>query len=208
MRSIKSFSRGVAKYKPSPTTLIVCEDSRSGKTYLEDAAHFFRVDAKVLVAHCGYTNPSGIVDFAISKLSKFDRVYCVIDRDEHPCFNKALVTAAQHPKITMIKSYPCFEFWLLLHFGYSRKPFSRTGKFSAGDNVGRELRTHQLMDRYDKGASQGVFNTLLGKPFEDAQRFAPRVLLDAESSQAPNPSTELHLLIDDLKKLGGLQPVD
>lgn len=32
-----SFTRIGGKYKPQPTVLVICEDSKSGKAYLEDA---------------------------------------------------------------------------------------------------------------------------------------------------------------------------
>lgn len=68
-RSALSFKRGKPRFKPQPQILIICEDSRSAKTYLEEAAIYFRASAKVEITHCGYTDPKGIVQYAIRRSS-------------------------------------------------------------------------------------------------------------------------------------------
>ncbi|OQR27800.1 hypothetical protein BWR15_29390 [Pseudomonas sp. T] len=201
-RTANSFKRPAPRFRPQPTVLVLCEDSKSGKKYIEDAAFHFRSNAKVEVAHCGVTHPSGIVAEAIRRKSKFDTIYCVVDRDEHKCFDRAILMAKDHKNIELIKSFPCFEFWLLLHFGFSRKPFSRSGSYSAGDNVNRELKQKNGMNTYDKKADINYFGLLLGEKFDTARQLAPRVMEDAVESGESNPSTELHLLINKLEELG------
>lgn len=39
--------------------VVLCEDSKSGKRYLEEAAFHFRAKAQVEIAYCGVTHPSG-----------------------------------------------------------------------------------------------------------------------------------------------------
>lgn len=207
VRNVNSFRRPSPRFLPQPTVLVLCEDSKSGKSYIENAAHHFRANAKVEVAHCGVTHPSGIVEEAIRREKKFDKIYCVIDRDEHKCFDRAVQLAKAHSKIILIRSFPCFEFWLLLHFGYCRKPFSRSGAHSAGDNVGRELKQKDGMKGYDKGSGIDYFNKLLGEKFDLARQISPRVMSDAVNSGEKNPSTEFHILINDLESLGKPQPV-
>ncbi|WWG65215.1 RloB family protein [Pseudomonas poae] len=102
--------------------LIICEDLQSSKVYLEDAAMHFRSHAEIEIMHCGVTHPKGIVEYAIERQRKFDKVFCAIDRDTHESFDEAIRLSKAHDKITVIASYPCFEYWLLLHFGYTRKP--------------------------------------------------------------------------------------
>lgn len=206
-RSTDSFKRQGPKFRAQPTVLIICEDSVSGKQYLEDAAFHFRADAKVEVAHYGITHPSGIVEEAIRKKKKFDKIFCAIDRDEHKCFDKAIMLAKAHDNIHIIASYPCFEFWLILHFGYVRKPFRRTGNRSPGDNANKHLRNIKGMELYNKGAKYNTFNLLLGEKFKTARTLSPRALKDAEQIDEKNPSTELHLLIDELEALGEIQRI-
>lgn len=200
-RTADSFRRKESRFRQLPTVLVLCEDLKSGKSYLEDAAIHFRANAKVEIAHCGVTHPKGIVERAIERQNKFDKVFCAIDRDTHESFDEAIRLAAAHQKITVIASYPCFEFWLLLHFGYSRKPFARSGRHSSGDLVSIELKGKPGMENYQKSGAAGYFQKLLGDPFNDARRHAPRVLADVSKSGEPNPSTQMHLLIDEFETL-------
>jgi hypothetical protein len=200
-RTAESFKRRDARFRQLPTVLVVCEDLRSGKNYLEDAAVFFRANAKVEIIHCGVTHPKGIVEYAIERQKKFDKVFCAIDRDTHDSFDEALRLAEPHQKIQVIASFPCFEYWLLLHFGYTRKPYTGSGKHSAGDLVGAALRNKPGMENYTKSGARGYFQLLNGRPFEQARQLAPRILKDATDSGDRNPSTEIHLLMDEFEEI-------
>lgn len=205
--SNKSFDRKASRFKPQPKVLVLCEDSKSGKRYLEEAARHFRARAQVEIVHCGVTHPSGIVERAVIRQKGFDKVFCVLDRDTHLCFQRAMNVAKSHPKIRVIASYPCFEFWLLLHFGFNRKPFRAVGKYSPGDLVVRSLRKKPNMDQYDKGEESSYFAQLLGEPFLKARTLAPKILEDVAISGEPNPSTEIHLLMDEFEILAKPQPI-
>lgn len=200
-RSANSFDRKGSKFKPQPKILILCEDTKSGKRYLEDAAHHFRANAQVEIAHCGVTHPSGIVERAIARQKSFDKVFCALDRDTHLCFDRAIDLAKPHQKTKIIASFPCFEFWLLLHFGYNRKPFTAVGKNSPGDLVTKSLREKPYMGKYEKGKDISYFAQLLGEPFQKARALAPKVLEDVAVSGEPNPSTEIHLLMNEFEIL-------
>ncbi|RON19918.1 hypothetical protein BK660_12650 [Pseudomonas brassicacearum] len=206
-RPIRLFDRKAPRFRPQPKVLILCEDSKSGKRYLEEAAFHFRANAQVEIAHCGITHPSGIVKTAISRQKEFDKVFCALDRDTHLCFERAIDLAGPHPKIKVIASYPCFEFWLLLHFGFNRKPFRAVGKRSAGDLVAKSLREKPNMDLYEKGEDINYFARLLGEPFQRARALAPKIIEDVAISGEANPSTEIHLLMDEFESLSKPQPI-
>ena len=181
--------------------MVICEDTKSGKRYLEDACLHFRVTVLVEIAHCGKTDPLSIVKEAMSRQGKFDRIFCSIDRDTHQNFDEALNEAKSSKKIDILVSYPCFEFWLLLHFGYNRKPYTATGKHSAGDLIIKDLCTYPGLENYDKGKDLSIFNLLLGKQFDEARRIAPKILTEAIASEEMNPSTRLHELLDFFEEL-------
>ncbi len=205
-RSANSFGRGQAKFQQEKRILVLCEDSKSGKEYLEQAAAHFRAQLLVDVAHPDCTHPSGIVQAAIDRQDKHDEVYCVIDRDTHKCFNLALSMAKQHPKITLIKSFPCFEFWILIHFINTTKPYQRQGKLSPGACVIRDIRSGTPLKSYDKGKRNSYFSDLLGVPFTTARNNSPKILNLATQSGNSNPSTEVHLLIDRFESLSSPTP--
>lgn len=203
-----SFHRAKSRYKPQPTILVICEDTKSGLNYIKDARKHFRVDAKVEVSNCGRTDPMGIVEQALKRKTKFDRVYCMIDRDTHTNFDAAIALASQSSKVSIIDSHPCFEFWLLLHFKKSRRPYTTSGKNSPADNLIKDLRKIPSMEKYNKGDDQGLFDALLGDKLNLALKNAPLVLHDAISEQNLNPSTKIHLLINDFKELREPQMVE
>ena len=57
----------------------------------------------------------------------YDAIYCVIDRDKHLNFRNAVTKGRTH-KLQVIRSVPCFEIWLRLHFDYSSKPYENCDK--------------------------------------------------------------------------------
>lgn len=202
-RSASSFFRNPPRYKVQRRVLVICEDTKSSKDYLQDAAVHFRSFATVEFSHCGHTDPLGIVTAACVSTKKYDHVYCVIDRDCHDQNNFAEATqkANGHPHVTLLTSYPCFEFWLLLHFGYTRAPYMAAGRLSAADRVIKELMTKPNMENYDKGNVRSLFASLLPR-LDQAIVFASRTLEDAAADAELNPSTPLHELLQCLKDLG------
>ncbi len=201
------FDRSKPKFKQQPTVLVICEDTKSGKRYLEDASLHFRVKVQVEIMHCGKTDPKGIVAEAINRQGKFDRVFCAIDRDTHKNFDEAQALVKTSKKVELIVSYPCFEFWLLLHFGYCRKPYAAAGKYSPADLLIKELQTHECLQDYDKGKDRNIFELMLKNGFAEARRVAPKVLAEAIASGDMNPSTRLHELLDFFEELSQPQPI-
>lgn len=206
-RTASSFARGKARFKTQPTILILCEDTVSSLNYLIEASKHFRAFAEVEVAHCGKTDPRGIVREALSRGKEFDFVYCVIDRDTHETFEEAIAIASANPgKVAVVASYPCYEFWLLLHFDKTRKPYMRTATHSAGDLVVKDLSAKPGMEKYQKGNPGKLFDTLLDR-LPAARIRSEQVLTEAFNDDEMNPSTELHLLIAKFESLGQLVPL-
>lgn len=205
-RKASSFARGKPKYRPQPRVLILCEDKQSCRVYLEEAAQYFRCQARVEVAHPGRTDPSGIVATAKARAPNYECVYCVFDRDGHESFDAALIAASTAPKVEVVPSYPCYEFWLLLHFGFSRKPYAAVGARSAADRLINDLRAKEGMTNYDKGLSAELFSRLQDR-LQAARVHAAEVLKAAERELEPNPSTHLHKLIDLFEDLGAPVPL-
>jgi hypothetical protein len=202
-RTAASFNRGAPKFKPQPRVLVICEDTHSSKIYFEEASKYFRAFAQVEFSHCGRTDPSGIIGNAVRRAKNYERVYCVIDRDTHDekNYNEALLAAAKHDRITVFTSHPCFEFWILLHFRFTRAAVTSVGNASAGDRMTKLVKEQAGMDIYDKGRSAGLFTRLLPR-LQIARENSALALKQAEEDGNLNPSTPLHLLIDQLEILG------
>ncbi len=201
------FERKKPKFKPQPTVLVLCEDKKSSLQYLTDAAHHFRSHAKVEIAHPNKHDPLSIVGEAINRQNHFDEIYCVIDRDQHETFDAALARSKDQNKIKVIPSYPCYEYWLLLHFKLSRKPHVSVGNKSSCDLQTDDLRLENDMGNYAKGKSNGLFTNLLER-LPTARKHAKATLTAAINAEELNPSTKIHELIEQLEKLGEPQLID
>ncbi len=183
--------------------LIVCEGECTEPLYFQDLMARYRLStANVVVVGSG-SDPRTLVREARERRrrearqgEKYDRVYCVFDRDEHATFDAAC-DEAKSSGICVARSWPCFEFWLRLHFGFSRQPYMRSGGRTAGQVCLDELR--KLMPGYAKAAG-GIFHRLEDR-LESALGHAARTLTDAKATGELNPSTEVHELVRYLMSL-------
>ena len=199
----KPSKRQAPKREPYDRVLIVCEGSKSEPLYFTEIMRRYRLStANVQVVNEG-SAPISVVNEASKRQKKeqdlgerYDHVFCVFDRDEHATFDAACAKA-KAKKHKLARSWPCFEFWLLLHFGYSRKPYTKSGTLSPAANCLRDLRKH--LPDYEK-AQRGLFK-LLENRLEDAKANARRTIVDAIKTKAPNPCTEVHRLVDYLQNL-------
>ena len=202
-RPRKRLTRRGPEREPYDRVLIVCEGKCTEPLYIQDlAAHYRLSTANVVITGKG-ADPRTVVRVAKKLRSeegrqgeKYDRVYCVFDRDEHMTFRQACDEARANG-IFVVRSWPCFEFWLRLHFGFSRQPYSRSGGKSAAQRCMDELRG--WLPGYEKGAS-GIFHALEAR-LESAMDNAARALADAKATGESNPSTEVHDLVDYLRAL-------
>src|SRR6185437_5709673 len=132
----------------------------------------------------------------------YERAFSVFDRNGHHNFDQAVnrVTSSQrglNGTWHAITSNPCFELWLLLHFQYSTAPIVKTGSNSACNMAIRAL--EQYLPGYSKG-SKGVYDQV-GHMTDVALANAEKLLRYNAQSDSLNPATNVHLLVDYLRKL-------
>ena len=189
--------------EPYARVLVVCEDAKAAPGYFRGLTDRFRLStANVVVVGSG-SDPRFLVKRA-KKLraaenrrgDRYDVVYCVFDRDKHEHFHTAS-QEAQAAGMLLARSWPCFEFWLVLHFTYHRKPYARSGNRTAAQNCVRELTEH--LPGYTKGMA-GVFANLQDR-LETAKSNSERGRSDASATGQDNPSTEVHSLVTYLQSL-------
>ena len=183
--------------------LIVCEGKKTEPTYLRDLVDRYRLSTvNVVIVGIG-SEPRRVVATAktLEKEERrlgdsYDVVYCVFDRDQHAHF-KLASQEARDASLNLARSWPCFEYWLVLHFVYHRRPYDRSGSRSAAQNCVRDLKRH--LHGYTKDMA-GVYDDLEDR-LETAKSHAERALSDAVATERPNPSTEVHLLVAYLQAL-------
>ena len=204
----KRLNRPAPEREPYDRVLIVCEGERTERSYFEELADRYRLStANIHVVGRG-ADPRTVVREAKKRSRRerrhgetYDEVYCVFDRDEHETFVQAC-REARDSRVIVAASWPCFEFRPRLHFGYSRKPYAKTGGRTAAQTCVDEaskLLLNVLQFGYRK-AARGVFAVLEDR-LEEAKKHAGDALVDARATDQYNPSTEVHLLVDYLQSL-------
>lgn len=202
----KKSTHSVPARQPQPRILIVCEDSKSSAFYLEDLAKKDLELNAVMVEgkRCG-SAPSSVLAFAqeqyensVKDRNQYDRVYCVFDRDQHPCFD-AIVHAISSlkPKNTFyaITTTPCFEFWLLLHFVYDTSPYQSSGNKSSCDNVNSKLK----LSWADYGKNKRGIYAHTKQHIQTAINNAKLLVNHNLTTSSDNPQTNIHELVEYLQ---------
>jgi hypothetical protein len=116
--------------------LIICEDKKSSKLYFEA----FKKDEKlkrdlasvsIEVVQPKDHSPVGLVTEAKQKKLRakrdrnpYNEIWIVLDKDHHANIGKAFNMAYAN-KFKIALSVICFEYWVLLHFEKTCKPFTK-----------------------------------------------------------------------------------
>ncbi len=211
-KSTRQQRRRAARFEPRARMLIVCEGTKTEKYYFENARQAYGVhrgQAVVEVQAGEGSNPKNIVETARKLKTKaekegnaFSSVYCAFDRDEHAHYQES-IERAEKLKMRTIKSVPCFEYWILLHFRNHTAPYARTGNRSPCACCLHDV--EQEWADYSKGRKQ-VFTELQDR-LTDARQRAEQRLAAAQADGSDNPSTEVHLLLDAMTKLKEIRPI-
>jgi len=207
-KTAKDLLRKLKKKSPYDRVLIVSEGSKTEPNYFQDMIDCLKLNtANVEVDGKSGSSPISVVIYAKRRCADerrkgnaFDRVFCVFDKDTHTSYIPALdVIKTTRPKnvFQAINSVPCFEYWLLLHFKFTTKPFSLSGSRSSCDYLVRDLK--EYLNDYSKGAS-GLYKKLKDKTAEAISR-SKRALDQAREAGTDNPTTHIHELVEYLSKL-------
>lgn len=205
-KSDKALKRRKAKRESYNYVLIVCEGGKTEPLYLRAMIKDLRLNTanvEVCGDECG-SSPKSVVEFAQNKQKQqkklndpFDKIFCVFDKDSHASFESSLKTIQKSKNITAITSVPCFEFWLLLHFTYTDKPYAATGDKSICEAVIDDLKV--FIPNYSK-AEKSIYEET--KPnLQAAISSSKAILASAERNNTDNPTTNIHELVEYLRSL-------
>ena len=205
---VKELQRRRSRRASYDKILIVCEGEKTEPNYFQELVDFYKLNsANVEIdGSCG-SSPKSVLEraeyLASSEKTKgdaYDRVYCVFDKDSHETYCETIKKIDNKRPVDIfyaVVSVPCFEYWILLHFNYTTKPFHQTGKSSVADEVIKDLKKY--MPRYSKGDSN-VFRQLVDQ-LDFAKSNSRRALESAKQNHTDNPSTNIHELVDYLQNL-------
>lgn len=220
-KTTKKLARRAASRAPMRRVLIVTEGEVTEVEYFEALKSLLKlvsVDLDICGKECD-SSPTAVVRYALQRADAegahdkggYNDVYCVFDRDTHTDFERALsqILTKNKPRsgfkgetITAVPSYPCFEFWLLLHFVCSRAPFTAAGGKTVAEVVEAELRGHTPFENFAKSLTKEMIEALQANT-DIAMKRAERVMQDANDTGEVNPSTKVHLLVKALYDLQG-----
>ncbi|MGR3042477.1 RloB family protein [Vibrio vulnificus] len=204
----RELSRRKSKRSSYEKVLIVCEGEKTEPNYFNELVNHYKLNsANVAVdGNCG-SSPKSVFERAkeLAQIEErrgdaYDRVYCVFDKDSHSSYAQTLVNIDNYKsnsKFIAVTSVPCFEYWLLLHFQFSTKPYHSSGKSSIANQVIKDLKL--FMAHYSKG-DNAIFMQLLGQ-LEFAKQNAIRANRTANSNHTDNPTTLVHELVSYLQNL-------
>lgn len=206
-------SKAAEKYKrkrptrePYDVVLIVCEGKKTEPAYFNGIRLAYRLSsANVTAMQSGQGNdPMSVVTYAekMAGSKKYDKVYCVFDRNGHAQYAAAIQRVIQSPlakegRLFAAQSVPCFELWILLHFQPWTAPFTVSGGRSACENAIRELQRY--IPVYGKNFA-GVFAFLKDR-LDAAVTNGTALEAHNANTGSDNPSTFVHKLLECLRGL-------
>ncbi|MDC9715042.1 MAG: RloB family protein [Gammaproteobacteria bacterium] len=194
-RKIKSSysPRKAAIKEPYDRVLIVCEGKETEINYFNGLIRHLKLSTvNIKVQDIKQTTPDSLLKEA-KKLyqeakksgNPYDKVYCVFDKDRHTKYQetKNQIDQIKQPKGVYCYAFsePCFEFWLLLHYYKTTKPFTCFDK----------LRKDKEFKKYfpEYGKSEDIFPILQDK------------LAVACNNAKGNPHTNINKLVEYLQNI-------
>lgn len=207
----KSWNKGAEKKAGEVTRrqslrryLIVCEDAKSSRLYLDKFPYDRALVQIESEGGCGET--LSVVERAITLRteairagSPFVEIFCVIDRDDHSAerYRRAFEVAHRFNDLHVIWANEAFELWYLLHYEYLDVGLHR-------DHLNRNL-AERIGTRYDK-ADDSLYVRLLHRQAVALRNAARLEKYNGASvtSWLENPSTNIHVLVRLLNKLAEL----
>jgi hypothetical protein len=189
--------------EPRSLILIVCEGEETEYRYFETMRKRRKLPSVTIEVVRPNRQSDQLVLYAIKLRSKkaadsppYNEIWCVFDREaaNEPAGFAEAVKRADQEDIQIAVSNPCFEYWYLLHYRETNRPFYNA------DEVCELLRHNDCLPGYQK--NQDVFEQLADRMLQALER-AERLYEqhpDRAHDRFPNASTLVQRLIRRLIK--------
>lgn len=199
-RNPSSLSRNKQR-KPNKRILIVCEGEVTEPCYfraLKDELRSNTMEIKIVPSsQTKGSSPKNLLEYAkeeykraLNIRNKYDLIYCVFDKDNHSTFDKTVRDIKeQGGEFQSAISIPSFEYWLLLHYVYTDRPFS------CSSEVENELAKY--LGKYSKTYSKNKQDA--EKLFRETVSYRTQAIENAkkvEKSGVTAPKTTVHKLVE------------
>jgi hypothetical protein len=202
---MESYDRRPGKRLAGRCILIVCEGAETEPNYFESLRDYLKLSTISVKIKDRAGALISVVDEARAQVEKrlqdfrdgrtnappFEAIWCVFDV-ENPRHNQTFdraVQIADKNDYQLAISNPAFEFWYVLHFERTTRPFAD------GDELKGYLTRH--IPGYQP--AMHVFDVLVPST-QTAVRYARSILGDHPQGEGrfPNPSTSVHVLVEEM----------
>ena len=207
-KKVTQLQRTKGSREPYDKVLIVCEGEKTEHYYLIPLINHLKLpQANITIDSKSDSDPLKVVNHAkklieASRNDPYDHVFCVIDRDKHANYDKAIAQINRYRKkdtqLHAIVSNPCFEFWILLHFTYTTKLFGISGGSPCDDLIKKDLK--EYIEDYKK-ADRAFMSSIIKSKLDIAVANAKRANKTAKENGTGNPTTQMDELVNYLNGL-------
>lgn len=186
------YGRQINRFAIRQKILIVCEGEKTEPLYFRK---FPIAPNSIIDVHGVGANTISLVKIAIerNKSNKYNQVWCVFDRDSFPAQNfNAAIHLARENGIKIAYSNEAFELWYVLHFCYLNTGITRQDYIT---------RLEKFLGHEYKKNSENIYSEVLGlqkKAIQNASKLLEEY--DPLSPEQSNPSTTVHLLVEQLNQ--------
>ena len=205
-RARNTYDRLPGGVLPGRSILIVCEGAETEPNYFLALRNYLKLLSVQVTIESRGGAPISIVQRAEQLVrkrnkdlrnqkttaAKFEEVWCVFDVEnlnDNPSFFEA-VRKADEQKFSLAVSNPAFEFWYILHFEHTTRPFSN-------GNEAKDYLRRLHIPTYNE--SRPVFSDLIDQTTMAIRRSKSILEKHPQGSERfPNPSTYVHLLVTEL----------
>jgi hypothetical protein len=198
-RSVSSYRRRLGIKQPRRCILIVCEGAKTEPKYFRSLCRAKRlspVEVEIIEGDSCGSAPMSVVEYALrlrrerkrdvrrgatGKL-EYDEVWCVFDQENPRAGCSAFYEAVDKATGNSLKlavSTPAFEYWLLLHFVYTDRPFRNAGEVISA--------LKEYLPDYEKG--KNIFADIAAGTQEAIQRAGQIWSNQVSEARFPNPSS-------------------
>lgn len=196
-----------------PVFKMFCEGEKTEPLYIRGYINHFHSDKRsiIVVEDTNKNTPVQLVDIAISAKnegSKSDIVWVIFDRESEAKYTHELHAKArkkaQSNGIQIGFSNVCFEFWILLHFGYTSGCYSSYDDLKKRSALVKNLQEIGIKN-YDK-ALPILFDKLkelVPDAIKNSERLRKQAITTSELGRAAphylNPYVDVHEMFLDMQ---------
>lgn len=209
IRQEKKLGRRTQNRVSIPKILIVTE-GLSEEIYFKSLKEILKLSS-VTVIKSSFTDSIGIVKDArnyeiksINSKDEYNCIFCVFDLDTVK--DKQFISDIEEYNkkneefssvIYPILTFPCIEFWFILHYNCHSAPFSNTRNRSIGDNVKSEFKKYQ--NNYHETNRDCIYE--IASEYKTAVHNAKAIMEQQVNCNSSNPVTNLHQLVEILRNI-------